>query len=78
MKNRKQIMGLVTLVALLLVTGFIYVSKHDPECNGDKNEWHDLGYGSTHEYKGTLRVGEEIKMVVSCGLSKITVTAMGT
>ncbi len=46
----------------------------DVACNGEANEYYDLGFGFTQEYKGTVAQGKEVNMTLSCDHTNLFVT----
>ena len=50
------------------------VSNTDPACDGEKNQYYDLGFGIEHSYEGDIQKGKHIKMILSCDHKKLTIT----
>lgn len=49
------------------------VSAPDPACDGEKNEYYDLGYGVEHVYEGELIPGQKVSITLSCDHQKLIV-----
>lgn len=50
------------------------LNKADPKCTGEKNEYHDIGYGIEHVYTGNITNNMPIKVVLSCDHERFTIT----
>lgn len=48
-------------------------SVSDPECDGEKNEYYDLGYGVEHVYEGEISPGQKVSVVLSCNHQRFTI-----
>lgn len=86
---QKRFFIVTTVLFLIAITSVYAVIKKDhrshgdnlhqpivskPDCDGKDNPYYDLGYGIEHEYKGNIRDGMPVQIVLSCDLATFTIT----
>jgi len=59
---------------LQIVESTIKEKDFNFECTGENHPRYNLGFGVEHEYEGTIKEGQEVKIILSCDHKKLKIS----